>query len=124
MSSFHVGFERATPNDNVFPLLMSVAVELLQIIPQKEQLQSIIFISLTGKKINSYRQNIKAINKQPLIVHSGLYAVTRNRCGKHGQLRLTKLSIHSDEAAGLAIRNNYSDSVNYELAMYIWNSFR
>lgn len=45
-------------------------------------------------------------------MHSGLYAVTRNRCGKHGQLRLTKLSIHSDEAAGLAIRNNYSDSVN------------
>lgn len=55
-------------------------------------------------------------------MHSGLYAVTRNRCGKHGQLRLTKLSIHSDEAVGLAIRNNYSDSVNYELATCIFGT--
>ena len=38
MSSFHAGFERATPNDDVLPVLMSVAVELLRIIPQKEQL--------------------------------------------------------------------------------------
>ena len=60
-------------------------------------------------------------------MHSGLYAVTRyhhilETDVKHGQLRLTKLSIHSDEAVGLAIRNNYSDSVNYELATCIFGT--
>ena len=29
LSSFHAGFERVTPNDDVLPVLMSVAVELL-----------------------------------------------------------------------------------------------